>query len=599
MNAINRPYISEMRRYNLINDILRYFRIKIREEHISINPLKPQHLKYLSSYTQHDIDELEQRLRVLRDRVEHLCKTKEKLEKQEISLTEERWVHEKFDSLLRNVLLASQKALFNQLTEIAGSLEEWYAIIMKERHIYHILNRCKKSQYLKGGIILRAWITAYDMDTLQEIVDDIRTNIDRNTLPIINELDMEGEEPPTRQETNKFTEGFQNLIDSYGIAKYQEVNPGIFAITTFPFLFAIMFGDSGHGVLMSLFGLTMILLERRLSQTRLNDIVEILFSGRYIIFMMGLFSIFTGLIYNDCFSKSFVFSFKNSAYKFVEKPGITNEFVETKGFKEQGKSFLYGMDPGWIDASNSIIFMNSFKMKMSIIIGIVQMSFGVCLNVVNDIYFNNRINIFCEFIPEIIMLNSLFGYLCLLIIKKWLTDWTGASAPSLLNILINMVLKPGQVKPDEHMYFGQSLVQFILLILFVVCIFWLLLAKPYVIFAERNPHHKWSKWRYLPFFTESKWFGDGGGVHGEETERLMGTQYNETYDPLLGNEDDDEEEDYRNEQNQNEEDNTNQDEDNNASEESSNTMSAIIVEEFLPRRQKEERPFIIKFYYYY
>jgi len=57
----------------------------------------------LSSYTQHDIDELEQRLKVLRDRVEHLCKTKEELEKQEISLTEERWVHEKFDSLLRNV----------------------------------------------------------------------------------------------------------------------------------------------------------------------------------------------------------------------------------------------------------------------------------------------------------------------------------------------------------------------------------------------------------------------------------------------------------------------------------------------------------------
>jgi len=212
------------------------------------------------------------------------------------------------------------------------------------------------------------------------------------------------------------------------------------------------------------------------------------------------------------------------------------------------------------------------------------MSFGVCLNVVNDIYFNNRINIFCEFIPEIIMLNSLFGYLCVLIIKKWLTDWTGASAPSLLNVLINMVLQPGQVKPDEHMYFGQSFVQFILLVLFVICIFWLLLAKPYVIFAERNPHHKWSKWRYLPFFTESKWFGDGG-VRGEETERLMGSQYSETYDPLLGNEDEyDDEEDYRNEQNHEDDTNSNKDD---AEDSSSNSMSAIIVEEFLPKRQQE------------
>ena len=53
-------------------------------------------------------------------------------------------------------------------------MEEWYAVIMKERHIYKILNKCKRSQYLKGGIILRGWIPAYEMDKLQEIVEDIK-----------------------------------------------------------------------------------------------------------------------------------------------------------------------------------------------------------------------------------------------------------------------------------------------------------------------------------------------------------------------------------------------------------------------------------------
>lgn len=45
--------------------------------------------------------------------------------------------------------------------------------------------------------------------------------------------------PPTFNRTNKFTRGFQNLIDSYGIASYREINPGTYYLIFFHKLFLL------------------------------------------------------------------------------------------------------------------------------------------------------------------------------------------------------------------------------------------------------------------------------------------------------------------------------------------------------------------------
>jgi hypothetical protein len=89
--------------------------------------------------------------------------------------------------------------------------------------------------------------------------------------PILNEL-RTNKTPPTFIRTNKFTEGFQTIMDSYGTAAYQEINPGLFAVITFPFLFAVMFGDIGHGLIIFTAALVMILAENKLGKMALDDV---------------------------------------------------------------------------------------------------------------------------------------------------------------------------------------------------------------------------------------------------------------------------------------------------------------------------------------
>ena len=53
-----------------------------------------------------------------------------------------------------------------------------------------------------------------------------------------------------------------------------DVGPAPFAIISFPFLFSLMFGDAGHGVLMLVAALWMVLLEKKFQQMKSDNEVR-------------------------------------------------------------------------------------------------------------------------------------------------------------------------------------------------------------------------------------------------------------------------------------------------------------------------------------
>ena len=67
------------------------------------------------------------------------------------------------------------------------------------------------------------------------------------------------------------------MIDAYGVATYQEINPALYAVITFPFLFAVMFGDLGHAVITVTAALLMIINEKKMAKANLDEILEIFF----------------------------------------------------------------------------------------------------------------------------------------------------------------------------------------------------------------------------------------------------------------------------------------------------------------------------------
>ena len=272
---------------------------------------------------------------------------------------------------------------------------------------------------------------------------------------------------PTLFKTNSFTAGFQDIVDTYGIPRYREANPAIFTIVTFPFFFGLMFGDVGHGSIVLLTGLLMLIF--------VKDPHSSMYRARWMIFFMGFFAVYCGFIYSEWFANPF--AVLKSCY-LVDDPNFAK--------KSENCTYPFGFDYVWYISENETSFLNSFKMKFSIIIGVLQMLLGVFLKGMNGCYFGRWEDVIFEAIPQAVFMLITFGYMSLAIVVKWLINWTDKQPVSIIQMFINFTNVQNPLFGDGQI---QQKAQTVFLLLCVVCFVVMLVPKPIIVHC-RNKKNK-------------------------------------------------------------------------------------------------------------
>ena len=67
-------------------------------------------------------------------------------------------------------------------------------------------------------------------------------------------------------------------------------------------------------------------------------------------------------------------------------------------------------------------------MKIAVIIAVVHMTLGIFIKGSNCLFYGRAVDFLFEFVPQLIFMVLLFGYMDFLIIYKWLVPWGYNSA---------------------------------------------------------------------------------------------------------------------------------------------------------------------------
>jgi V-type H+-transporting ATPase subunit a len=262
------------------------------------------------------------------------------------------------------------------------------------------------------------------------------------------------------------------------VANYDELNGGAF-YGMYPFLFAIMFGDIGHAFFYVVAALAVLAIDPILKRRKvdLGEMGEAVMPMKWLLVIASLCALYCGFIYNECFGLPIRMT--DSAWTKIDSTAATAKWNKT----DPGYVYPFGMDPEWFFKDNELIFLNSYKMKLSVVMGMSQM----VLQLIKHLHRKDWLEIAVVWLPEVLYLVPFFGYLVVIILVKSGTQFPADSeCVNLIQMLIGMILSFGSQDPSLELYASQWAIQTVIVIIFVISIPAKLLIKPII---ECDPRH--------------------------------------------------------------------------------------------------------------
>ena len=120
---------------------------------------------------------------------------------------------------------------------VPGKYDMYKLYFLQERLLFINLNKCKlMGNFLDGEV----WIPEEKLLLVQNAILKLIQKEPSKLTAVLDDLDN-NMKPPTYFKLNDFTSPFQMIVNEYGTPRYREINPGLFTIITFPFIFGVMF----------------------------------------------------------------------------------------------------------------------------------------------------------------------------------------------------------------------------------------------------------------------------------------------------------------------------------------------------------------------